>query len=93
LIEEIKSTIPTPQIAIIREQITNITAKGVDVVIDRVGAENTISDTFRILNKGGTFVVVGMFGTEVKIPLVPAILNEYQSIFHSGEFITIFVRL
>lgn len=62
----------------IQEQIKKITGKGVDVVVDCVGAENTIRDTFRILNKGGTLVVVGMFGSEVKIPLVPAILNEYQ---------------
>jgi alcohol dehydrogenase, propanol-preferring len=62
----------------VREQITKITGKGVDVVIDCVGAENTIKDAFRILNKGGALVVVGMFGDEVKIPLVPAIVNEYH---------------
>jgi propanol-preferring alcohol dehydrogenase len=62
----------------IREQITKITGKGVDIVIDCVGAENTTRDAFRILNKGGALVVVGMFGNEVKIPLVPAIVNEYQ---------------
>ena len=64
----------------IREQVTKITGKGVDdVVIDCVGAENTTRDAFRILNKGGALVVVGMFGNEVKVPsLVPAIVNEYQ---------------
>jgi alcohol dehydrogenase, propanol-preferring len=62
----------------IREQITKITGKGVDIVIDCVGAENTTRDAFRLLNKGGDLVVVGMFGNEVKIPLVPAIVNEYQ---------------
>jgi alcohol dehydrogenase, propanol-preferring len=62
----------------IREQVTKITGKGVDVVIDCVGAENTIIDAFRMLNKGGTFVVVGMFGNEVRIPLVQAIVSEYQ---------------
>lgn len=62
----------------VREQITKITGKGVDVIIDCVGAENTIRDDFRILNKGGALVVVGMFGNEVKIPLVPAILSEFQ---------------
>jgi D-arabinose 1-dehydrogenase-like Zn-dependent alcohol dehydrogenase len=68
----------------IREQVTKITGKGVDVVIDCVGAENTTRDTFRILNKGGALVVVGMFGNEVKIPLVPAILSEYQVQFSVG---------
>jgi alcohol dehydrogenase, propanol-preferring len=62
----------------IREQVTKITGRGVDVVIDCVGAENTITDAFRIMNKGGALVVVGMFGNEVKIPLVPAIVSEYQ---------------
>ena len=52
----------------IREQITKITGKGVDIVIDCVGAENTTRDAFRLLNKGGALVVVGMFGNEVKIP-------------------------
>jgi len=52
----------------IQEQVTKITGKGVDVVIDCVGAENTTRDAFRILNKGGALVVVGMFGNEVKIP-------------------------
>jgi hypothetical protein len=37
----------------IREQITKITGKGVDIVIDCVGAENTTRDAFRLLNKGG----------------------------------------
>jgi alcohol dehydrogenase, propanol-preferring len=68
----------SPQAPDIREQITKITGKGVDVVIDCVGAENTTGDAFRILNKSGALVVVGMFGNEVKIPLVPAIPNEYQ---------------
>ena len=62
----------------IREQITRITGKGVDVVLDCVSAENTIRDAFRILNKGGALMAVGMFGNEVRIPLVPAIVNEYQ---------------
>lgn len=62
----------------IREQITKITGKGVDIVIDCVGAENTTRDAFRLLNKDGALVVVGMFGNEVKIPLVPAIVNVYQ---------------
>jgi alcohol dehydrogenase, propanol-preferring len=65
----------------IREQITKITGKGIDIVIDCVGAENTIRDAFRILNKGGALVVVGLFGNEVKIPLVSAMVSEYQVLF------------
>lgn len=68
----------------IQEQVTKIMEKGVDVVIDCVGAENTTRDAFKILNKGGALVVVGMFGNEVKIPLVPAIVNEHQVQFSLG---------
>jgi threonine dehydrogenase-like Zn-dependent dehydrogenase len=42
-------------------RISKITGKGADVVIDCVGAENTIRDTFRILNKGGALVVGGIW--------------------------------
>lgn len=52
--------------------------KGVDVVIDCVGAENTIYDSIRFLNKRGILVVVGLFGTNIKIPLVPSVTNEYS---------------
>ena len=50
----------------------------VDVVIDCVGAEATVEDSCRILNKGGSLVVVGLFGSQIKIPLVRAVLQEYQ---------------
>lgn len=63
----------------IRKEVLQITGgRGVDVVIDTVGAENTISDSVRILAKGGTLVVVGLFGGQIKIPLLPAVVNEYQ---------------
>jgi alcohol dehydrogenase, propanol-preferring len=52
--------------------------RGVDVVIDTVGAENTISDSVKILAKGGALAVVGLFGSQIKLPLVQAVINEYQ---------------
>jgi alcohol dehydrogenase, propanol-preferring len=52
---------------------------GVDVVIDCVGADATVEDSCRILNKGGSLVVVGLFGSQIKIPLVRAVLQEYQA--------------
>jgi propanol-preferring alcohol dehydrogenase len=56
----------------IKEDISRITnGKGVDVVVDCVGAENTIYDPLRILKKGGALVVVGLFGDEIKVPLLP----------------------
>jgi alcohol dehydrogenase, propanol-preferring len=52
--------------------------QGVNVVIDCVGAEETIRDSIRILSKGGVLVVVGLFGNQIKMPLVQSVINEYQ---------------
>lgn len=63
----------------IKEDISRITnGKGIDVVVDCVGAENTIYDSLRILKKGGALVVVGLFGDEIKVPLLPLVINEYR---------------
>jgi alcohol dehydrogenase, propanol-preferring len=67
----------------IRSEITGKISEGkgtgVDVVIDCVGADATIEDSCKILNKGGSIVVVGLFGSQIKIPLVRAVLQEYQA--------------
>ena len=52
--------------------------RGVDLVVDCVGAENTIGHSTALLTKGGVLAVVGLFGTQIKVPLMPAVLNEYQ---------------
>ncbi len=52
--------------------------RGVDVVLDTVGAENTIEASVRMLAKSGVLAVVGLFGTQIKVPLLPAVINEYQ---------------
>ncbi len=63
----------------IKDEVIKITAgNGIDVVIDCVGAENTISDSIRIISKGGAIVVVGLFGKLVKIPVAPMVINEYN---------------
>ena len=62
----------------ILSKITEGRRTGVDVIIDCVGAEATVEDSCRILNKGGSLVVVGLFGSQIKIPLVRAVLQEYQ---------------
>jgi propanol-preferring alcohol dehydrogenase len=62
----------------ILSKITEGRRTGVDVVIDCVGAEATVEDSCKILNKGGSLVVVGLFGSQIKIPLVRAVLQEYQ---------------
>lgn len=63
----------------IRDETLRLTdGRGVDVIIDTVGAENTISDSFKVLAKNGALVVVGLIGSQIKVPLLQAIVNEYQ---------------
>lgn len=63
----------------IRQEVLRLTdGTGVDAVLDTVGAENTINDSVRILAKGGALVVVGLFGGQIKVPLLQAVVNEYQ---------------
>jgi alcohol dehydrogenase, propanol-preferring len=65
----------------IKSEIFKITEdKGVNVVIDCVGAEETITHSARILSKSGVLVVVGLFGNQIKIPLVSSVFNENQVI-------------
>jgi propanol-preferring alcohol dehydrogenase len=65
----------------IREKILEITkGKGINVVIDCVGTENTIYDSIRLLSKGGVLVLVGLFGNQIKMPLVLFVIGEYSVI-------------
>jgi alcohol dehydrogenase, propanol-preferring len=65
----------------IREEILEITkGKGINVVIDCVGTENTIYDSIRLLSKGGVLVLVGLFGNQIKMPLVQFVIGEYSVI-------------
>jgi alcohol dehydrogenase, propanol-preferring len=63
----------------IREEILEITkGKGVNVVIDCVGTENTVYDSIKLLSKGGVLVLVGLFGSHIKMPLVQFVIGEYS---------------
>jgi propanol-preferring alcohol dehydrogenase len=63
----------------IKSEILKITqGQGVNAVIDCVGAEETIRESTRMLGKCGVFVVVGLFGSQIKMPLVQSVINEYQ---------------
>jgi len=65
----------------IRNEVAQLTeGRGADVVIDTVGADNTIKDSVKMLAKGGALVVVGLFGSQIRMPLMPAIINEYKVI-------------
>lgn len=63
----------------IKEKIMNITSnKGMDVILDTVGAESTITDAIRMIGKGGTIVLVGLMGNMGKIPVAPFVINEVK---------------
>ncbi len=63
----------------IKNEVMKITSsRGIDVVIDCVGAEKTISDSAKIIGKGGAIVVVGLFGRHIKMPLALSVINEYK---------------
>jgi propanol-preferring alcohol dehydrogenase len=65
----------------IKEQVLKATnGRGVDIVIDCVGTESTVYNSIRLLNKGGMLVLVGLFGDQITLPLVPSVINEYSII-------------
>jgi alcohol dehydrogenase, propanol-preferring len=65
----------------IKEQVLTATnGRGVDIVIDCVGTESTVYNSIRLLNKGGMLVLVGLFGNQITLPLVPTVINEYSII-------------
>jgi propanol-preferring alcohol dehydrogenase len=65
----------------IKEQVLTATnGRGVDIVIDCVGTESTVYNSIRLLNKGGMLVLVGLFGNQITLPLVPSVINEYSII-------------
>jgi propanol-preferring alcohol dehydrogenase len=65
----------------IKEQVLRATnGRGVDIVIDCVGTESTVYNSIRLLNKGGMLVLVGLFGNQITLPLVPSVINEYSII-------------
>ncbi|MCQ6267784.1 NAD(P)-dependent alcohol dehydrogenase [Fictibacillus sp. WQ 8-8] len=53
--------------------------KGVDIIIDFVGTDQTHEDSMKMLRKGGHYFVVGYGGT-VKVPSLNIINNEYSII-------------
>lgn len=62
-----------------KKEVMDITGgRGVDVIIDCVGAENTTDESLRLLAKGGALVIVGLFGSHVRVPVLPAVINEYH---------------
>jgi alcohol dehydrogenase, propanol-preferring len=63
----------------VHEEVNNATGrKEIDVVIDLVGTEESISMGFSMLAIAGTYVSVGLIGNQIKIPLFPFVAREYQ---------------
>lgn len=61
----------------LRKQVMEVTAgRGIDLIIDCAGAESTVSASAGLLAKGGVLAIVGLFGSTIKIPLLPAVINE-----------------
>lgn len=63
----------------VKNKVMNLTSnKGLDVILDFVGAESTIYQSFKILAKSGVIIIIGLFGSRGKIPIASTVINEYQ---------------
>lgn len=70
----------------IKEEVSKITnEKGIDVIIVCVGTENTIYDSLRLMSKSGALVIVGLFGKQIRAPLVPFVISEYRILVSVGK--------
>ena len=58
------------------EKILEMTDGGANAIVDFVGAEQSVSLGYQSLGKGGTLVVVGLFGGQITIPLPLHTLTE-----------------
>jgi alcohol dehydrogenase, propanol-preferring len=65
----------------IKKEVLQMTdGKGFNVVVDCVGTEETIRNSVTTLSKGGALVMVGLFGGQINMPLISAVINEHQVI-------------
>ncbi len=62
------------------KQLLELTGGGARSIVDFVGAEATASFGYQCLTRGGTLVVVGLFGGQLTIPLPVHILTERKVI-------------
>ena len=51
------------------EKLLELTGGGANVIVDFVGAEASVNFGYNLLARGGTYVVVGLFGGQITIPL------------------------
>ena len=57
-------------------KLLELTGGGAMSIVDFVGAESTVNFGYQCLARGGTLVVVGLFGGQITIPLPVHILTE-----------------
>lgn len=63
----------------VRNEIDDLTrGKGIDVILDIVGLEQTVQTDLRIVAKGGALVIVGLSGNKISIPAFATVANEFQ---------------
>jgi alcohol dehydrogenase, propanol-preferring len=71
-------------IASIRAELLKATGRSeIDAAIDCAGAEESIRMGFNLLATAGTFVLVGLVGTKIDIPLLPFVAREVS---YHGSF-------
>ena len=62
----------------VKREVRDLTqGRGIDVIVDCVGAPNTTSVSMSLLAKGGALAVVGLFGSQITLPVLPTVINEY----------------
>ena len=61
------------------EQFTD--GKGIDTVIECTGADEAISESFSIVNKGGNILVLGLCEVPVEADFLMGVLNELKILF------------
>ena len=71
------------------EQLAQLPAGGVDVAIEAVGANETVSTAIAAVRKGGTVVLVGNIAPEVTLPLQKVVTRQIRlqgSCASAGEY-------
>lgn len=74
----------------LREQIMQLTeGRGVDVVLEAVGRDETVASAIECVRKGGTVVLVGNISPQVKLPLQKVVSRQIRlqgSCASAGEY-------
>lgn len=66
----------------VQKKLENVTnGKGVDTVVECTGAPEAISESFSSVNKGGNFLVLGLYELPVEVDFLTAVKNELKLLF------------